>query len=226
MKKIITKLLDFIFLVKLYLKRDETRATLKKNPHFLKLIFIEYQLCKLYRDISGYALSKNERQRLTEDEDAFIYGEIEFLPFFALLKKAKLHQDEIFYDLGSGIGKAVFTAAWYFDCHKIYGIEILPGLHKIAESQLEKNPQLTNIQFINTNFLHYNFSDADIIFINATCLSYSTWENIVTKFNLLKSGSRVIVTTKRILLDSFELLYQNLIPMNGSISLVSIYLKK
>jgi hypothetical protein len=40
----------------------------------------------------------------------------------------------IFYDLGSGTGKAVFAARFVCDFARCIGIEILDGLHKQAAS--------------------------------------------------------------------------------------------
>lgn len=222
-----------ISIIKLYFKRDTIRVILKKNPNYLTFIRLEYQLLQLYHDTCGYFLSKQERQQLTTDEDAFIYGEVEILPFFWLLQKAKIRSEETFYDLGSGIGKAAFVAGFYGNFSKILGLEILPGLHKTAENKLKKisslqndfKKYLTNIQFININFLAYDFSEADVIFVNATCFSYSTWEKLLEKFKLLKYGSRIIVTTKKIPLDSFKLIFRNFIPINKNMSCVSIYLK-
>lgn len=220
-------------LLKLYLARDPTHLELKQRPEYWQFILIEYKLLQLYQAISGANLSQAERKKLQNDEDAFIYGEIQFLPFFALLEKAMPRTGEVFYDLGSGIGKAVFTAALYFDFKKTVGIECLSGLTRTAHAQLKKatdyfssTEKLASIQFVQDNFLNYDFSDADIIFINATCFSYSTWEQLIAKFKLLKSGSRLIVTTKKLPADSFEFIQQSFALMSWGVNLVRIYIKK
>lgn len=233
MSRLFNKITSTLSLLKLYLTRDPIHLELKQRPEYRHFILIEYKLLQLYRAISGADLSQAERKTLLNDEDAFIYGEIQFLPFFALLEKAMPRKGEVFYDLGSGIGKAVFTAALYFDFKKTVGIECLPGLNRAAHTQLQKATdylipieKLAPIQFVEADFLNYDFSDANIIFINATCFSYSTWEQLVAKFKLLKSGSRLIVTTKKMPADAFEVIQQSFALMSWGVNLVRIYLKK
>ena len=185
------------------------------------------KLNSLYKGIPVEEISQNERKRLNLDEDAYICGEIKFLSFYSLLSKANPKSDEIFYDLGSGSGKAVLAAAAYFNFPKTCGIELLPALTTLSQNQLKKanlkNPH--SIQFINDNFLNYDFTEADIIFVNATCLNYSTWENLVAKFKLLKKGSRLIVTTKKIKDEDFTLTYQGFTSMSWGVNTVNIYVK-
>lgn len=213
--------------------KAQLKKLLKNHPEAQSLIDKENFLVELYQTVNARRISQQERKRLGITEDAFVYGEIEFLPFFTILDRVKPQSHEIFYDLGSGSGKAVMTATCYFDLSKACGIELLPGLFAAANAQIQKAYQLkkidsrkiASIKFINDNFIEYDFSDGDIIFINATCLDYFIWEKLLTKLTCLKSGSRVIVTTKKIAHEQFEVIYSGMDLMSWGMNTVNIYRK-
>lgn len=66
----------------------------------------------LYEDVDGYSISRKARVKM--DAFAYTYGEIEFLSFIALLSLVKPNENSVFYDLGSGTGKAVIAAAMVY----------------------------------------------------------------------------------------------------------------
>lgn len=213
------------------LQNHSQQETIKKTLHFLESI---------YKKINAEAISRRDRRRQSLMDDAYVYGEIDFLSFILILEKTKPQSGEIFYDLGSGAGKAVFAAALSYDFSKVYGIERLPGLYKLAQIQINKAVTLAHltpswiknyllkiktIHFINGDFLQQDIADGDIIFINATCLNYYTWEKVVHKLTALKQGSRVIVTTKKISNEQFSLLYHDFELMSWGMNSVNIYLK-
>lgn len=219
--------------IKPYLSNRDLQKKLKLYPHWKELIKTEYFLYDLYKGSNSSGISKQERKRLGIDDDAFVYGEIEFLPFYSILDKAKPQAGDIFYDLGSGAGKAVFVAASFFSIKKAYGIELLPGLCDLAYAQLNKAQDLArvhsqymaDVEFLQDDFLNIDISNGDIIFINATCLSYYVWEQLLAKLMLLKTGSRVIVTTKKIQHASFQVISQTFEVMSWGVNSVNIYQK-
>ncbi len=219
--------------IKPYLSHRELQKKLKLYPHWKGLIKTEYFLYDLYKGLNTTGISKQERKKLGIDDDAFTYGEIEFLPFYTILDKTKPQVGDVFYDLGSGAGKAVFVAASFFKIKKAYGVELLPGLCDLANAQLGKakdlarvhSQHIADIEFLQEDFLHADISNGDIIFINATCLSYHSWEKLLAKLMLLKKGSRVIVTTKKIQHASFQVISQTFEVMSWGVNSVNIYQK-
>lgn len=229
--------LSFCYLGRQFHKNG-VKKYLKHHPYQKRLILAEQFFNSLYAGINPVSVSCKERDNLGLDDDACVYGEIQFLPFFALLDKVEPRANEVFYDLGSGAGKAVLAAALCFDFSRLCGIEMLPALSQLANEQVsnakcmalrEGNaiflPKLDRIQFINDNFLHLNFSDADVVFITATCYHYSTWEKLIDKLIDLKPGSRVIVITKKIQNEKFKLICQSRELMSWGISSVYIYVR-
>lgn len=66
-----------------------------------------------------------------------VYGEL--LPPFVteIIKATGLHADQLFLDLGSGVGNVVMQASLATGCTS-YGIELMPGPAKLARKQLEQ----------------------------------------------------------------------------------------
>ena len=102
----------------------------------------------------------------------------------------KLHDNEagIFYDLGSGTGKAVIAMALCCPFKKLVGFELLKGLwdlsmrsrfayyKNISEKFIKFNElfcldKSNEIDFYNGDFLRQKWTDAAIIFANSTCFS-------------------------------------------------------
>lgn len=166
---------------------------------------------KLYSDVDGHKISLNSRKGLSYWYTGHTYGEITYDGFTNMLKKAEPKKDEIFYDLGSGTGKAVMIATLLYDFFKVIGIEKLPELFRESEKILLNYKEILKSDiskanktfFINGDFKEIDFSDADIILMNATCWSYALI-NITfnKKFEKLKKGTRVIMST--LYLQSYE----------------------
>lgn len=204
-------------------------------PYLIKNIGL---LISLYQGMNTYNVSREARNKLALEDNDFIYGEIEFMSFFTILESLTPQKTDIFYDLGSGCGKAVFAAALFFDFRKTCGVELLPPLVEFANMQKEKlkkiisppptdyQQKVARIHFVCNNFLTYDFLDGTIIFINATSFNLSTWEQLVAKLTLLKSGTRVITTTKKLLHPSFTLLAEKRELMSWGMNSVHIYVKK
>ena len=80
---------------------------------------------------------------------------------FDLFKKINLQNYRNFIDLGSGDGRITLTAALFTNAS---GIEIDP---RLVSASVEMNRRLNlNAKFLQHNFLDYNISNHDIIFIN------------------------------------------------------------
>lgn len=191
-------------------------------------------LDKLYKDVNGMEISLAERERLKTDDPSFTYGEITFPSIATSLAIVDPKPGEVFYDLGAGAGKAVFCAALLNDWKKCYGIEFLPALHECTKTLLDKLrnmpeaqqyfPQiLQHIEFIQSDILKTNFSDADVVYMNATAFAPDMWESLIPKLEALKSGARIIVLTKRLKKDKFELLQETSLPMSWGMNSVMIY---
>lgn len=186
-----------------------------------------YQI--LRRNINGFSLSR--KGRVDNDAMEYLYGEIEFVSFIALLSCVKPQKDTVFYDLGSGVGAAVFACAMVFDVKKCCGIELFPRLHQAALLQQKRLRNISGyaakanrIQFIQGDFLTTNFFDATLIFINATAFIGATWVRLCKRLDHTSPGTTVISTSKPVASPAFRIVHTTRMMMSwGS---VRIYLQK
>lgn len=193
-------------------------------------------LVRLFRNVDAYNISIESRKKEKINSQEYVYGEIVYHSFAEMLSVARPQPNEIFYDLGCGSGKAVFTAAVVYDYLQVRGVEYLKPLYELCLKLLDKYKDIikeypdlkrhgNNIEFINADIREYDFSDADIIFINATCFNRFTWPKVVAKFEQLKKGARVIITTKTFESDHFELIHARSYLMSWGSNSIYIYKK-
>eukprot|EP00501_MAST-03F_sp_TOSAG23-6_P001877 GSMAST32.ASY1.ANO1.1955.1 assembled CDS len=156
----------------------------------------------------GSSVSSKERRGKTYTGSKFVYGEIRFDSFSLAIHKVRIYgglktPGGIFYDLGSGIGKPCFAAALLHDFDKVYGIEMLPGLNKVANDILVKWNELVGdkyawkeTQFICSDLCTFDWTDATVVFANSTCFTEELMAKIAEKALSLKKGTFFITFTK------------------------------
>jgi SAM-dependent methyltransferase len=177
---------------------------------------------RIYQNICGFTLAVNARTQQQLFSYEYIYGEINYQSFIKLLNKCEITSRSIFYDLGSGLGKAVICAALLYDFKKVCGIEQLQLLHeqaKLAEQQTAKN----NIHFYHADILTHDWHDADIIFINASAYIGDFWQQLLKKLIELKKGTQIIVVSKLLPEEYFTVKYSDFMPMSCGIVRVGVY---
>lgn len=194
-------------------------------------------LNKLYQTINSTKLSLSEREQLKADNSSYTYGEILPLSFAGLLEFINPQPHDVFYDLGSGTGKAVLAAALFYDWKKCCGIEFLSTLHQCSENLLTKlyqqlptsnyfSDKKLNVSFRQQDFLQSDLSDASVIFISATAFDYYLWQSLEAKLQTIPTGTRIITVTKRLNDTHFEKLTERTLLHNWGISTAFIYQKK
>lgn len=173
----------------------------------MDIAFIVKKLNSFYQTIDPFAISYEARRKMGIAEDkTFVYGEALPESLAKILKIVEPKKGEIFYDLGSGGGKVVLAAAMMFPFGRVVGIEKLEAL-VVASEKVKTQAKacgyqnLENIQFRCQDFLEADFTDADVIFINSTCLSYETMDALAVKMESLKNGARIVTVTKQLRAD-------------------------
>ncbi|NCT57322.1 MAG: hypothetical protein GW760_06420 [Legionella sp.] len=221
-----------------FLKKRQLRAQIATQFNAETIFDVDRFLNTVFKKNHSKTLSRIYRLIKYKNNREFIYGEIDLLAFHKMIEKAEPKEGAIFYDLGSGAGKAVFSAALYFDFNRCVGIELMDVLYKKSLVSLSKahailkssafvgdvyEQKLSKISFVKHDFLTYDFSDADIIYLAATCLSEQTLGNLINKISMTKRGTRVMIATKKIDHDAFELVYDNVELMGWGLCHFRIY---
>lgn len=190
----------------------------------------------VYENIDGYEVSGRAREKHGMADPTLVYGEITFPAMEQLLARLALPPGKIFYDLGSGVGKAVILAALLGNFSKLMGVEIVEELVAAAETarrrlviELEKNllpgiarPQIT---FLNADIFTIDFSDADVVFIATTCFSDNMMSRLRRRLTMLKTGSTIITMTRTLQMSVFELKEYFMAPMNWGEATLCVYHK-
>ena len=184
---------------------------------------------KLFVDIDGFTLSR--QARLTRDAMEYTYGEIDFISFIALLSLAHPNNNTVFYDLGSGTGKAVLACAMVFNVKKCCGIELFTPLHAAALKQQQRlqllpyyQEKAKTIHWVNADFLNTDFSDATLIFLNSTAFFGDTWAAVSQRLTQTKLGTIIITTSKKLSSNTF--IVKKIIPIQMSWGLVNAYIQQ
>ncbi len=193
--------------------------------HYIKQCLAQYYLNQLYKNIQSFHLAKQAREEQQLFSYEYIYGEINFASFMQLLKWCEIKPQSVFYDLGSGAGKAVMCAALMFDFKKICGIEQLKLLHDCAITIQQSSKYLRDkpIDWYHGDLLNIDWSDADVVFINASAFIGEFWQQVQKKLLSLKEGARIILVSKKLPEDNFELFITQDWGCSWGIARVTIY---
>lgn len=184
-----------------------------------------FQQC--FQNVDGFRLSR--QARLNADAMEYTYGEINFLSFIALLSLAHPTKEKKFYDLGSGTGKAVLAAAMVFDMQFCCGVELFEPLYQAAEqckTLLQSSYHMGAVQFIHGDFLTIDFSQADIIFINATAFWGPVWERLNMKLAELPPETTILTISKMLDAAHFSVKKVTYVQMSWGMATAYVHLRK
>lgn len=158
----------------------------------------------LYSNIDGYKISRLARSKIPYYNITHTYGEVLFDTFWDILQKVNPKKNSVFYDLGAGTGKPCIVASLFTAFSKVVGIEILPDIYKTSTEVLDSYKALLAkrkitlnqlVQFVNADFKDVIITDADVVFVNATCFQYETSRLMMEQFSNLKQGAKIITST-------------------------------
>jgi len=177
---------------------------------------------KFYQQDNPYLIAKAAKEK--HDNDSLTYGEIDTVALLDLLARLKPTAQDVFYDLGSGLGKAVFAAKFCHPQMRAIGIERQAELHDLAE-KIGHSKAPPHAKYICDDFLNVDISDATIILINATAFNGELWEALLAKLKALKPMTKIIITSKKLPSSDFIKRYGAMEKMNWGLCTTHIYEK-
>ncbi|WP_298625169.1 hypothetical protein [uncultured Legionella sp.] len=185
----------------------------------------------LYNGVDGFAVSRVARQK--KDAIELTYGEIEFIPFIALLSLVNPDKDTVFYDLGCGTGKAVLACSMVYPIQKSIGIELLPELYSIAQQQTEKLAtyqdyilQAKKIVILLDDILEADLNEATLIFVNSTTFLGEIWQKLYVRLKTLPKLKTVITTSKALPDEDFTVINSTKLQMSWGVVPAFIHSRK
>jgi len=210
----------------MFYKKWLTNRLIKRWRNNLSIQQHQKVFHSIFDPIDGFTLSRQARTQT--DAMEYVYGEIDFESFIAILSLANPNANTVFYDLGSGTGTASIACSMVFNVQKSIGIEKFEGLHNSANQQkaeLKKIPgyalSANKIYFIHDDFLTANIDPATLIFINATGLFGETWDQLNQRLDQLPKRPIIITTSKPLSAMNYTLTHTTQAKMSWGI--VDIY---
>jgi len=173
-----------------------------------------------YEGSDGYSIARTAKRQQREEGiflDGIQYGEVDPLSFAAALAWCDPKAGERFIDLGSGNGKATLTAAAAFPFASATGVEIMRPLHEAAWRAHQRSRQgdwlqCTEVDFVCADALKHPWTSADVVFVSTTCWTDDMCAQLARDARSLKSGARLVCTSRPLDCTALRLLRRELLP--------------
>jgi H3 lysine-79-specific histone-lysine N-methyltransferase len=192
---------DFNNTLHTFLKDGTIQAHLRTH-RALDLDWVERILGQIYaRTVSP----KVESLRAYQNGSDNVYGEL--LPRFCseIFQKTALNHEQIFIDLGSGVGNVVLQAALEIGCES-WGIEMMPNPCELAALQAKEFPARSRLWGLSVGDVHLLkgdftnsppeiesvFKRADVVLVNNQAFTPQLNDKLRDKFLDLKNGCKVV----------------------------------
>ena len=192
------------------------------RPHNIAASIQAKQLIEtVYEGISGFSLSNEDSVKMRTVGPASVYGEILYDSLEVLLDTLRVGSTDVFYDLGSGVGKAVMQVALNTDAKKVVGLELSANRMDRAFEAKERLIALgytkaaEKLELKEQDFLEASIDDATIIFLCSTCFPDDMMEKLTEKITGLDKPVKII-TLRRINDPQVQLIHEYKLPMSWS----------
>ena len=182
-------------------------------------------LAAAYASVDGYTVAREEKAKQRAAgvfRDGIQYGEVQAAAFARCLEWVQPVAGEVFFDLGSGTGKAVLTAAALHPFAAATGIEIQPRLHEAALAARRAFESIDGAS-LRAERTALECGDAfagdsawaetaDVVFCTTTCFTPELRAALERGVARLRAGARLIVTTQPLESPRLALLRREALP--------------
>ena len=152
-----------------------------------------------------------------------VYGTTPGEAVLALLDFAGATADDVFYDLGCGLGVPTIVAALV--CKKSTGIELLPEIAQQAQAVADAL-KLSNVSFLVGDLKSADVSDGTIVYCYSTCLREESRLALGERVALARPGTRVLTVTHGLTHEALELKERREIGWEGRTRSVYLYIRR
>ncbi|KAL3417745.1 histone methylation protein DOT1 [Phlyctema vagabunda] len=198
---------DFVQAVEKYnrdilsLVRDGSIATNLQSMHHIPYNLVKRILSQAYDRTVSPKVELLSKYKNGTDE---VYGELLAPLVHQLLAEVELKSDQVFVDLGSGVGNVVLQAALEFGCES-WGCEMMQNAYELANAQKKEfqarcrlwgiapgEVHLESANFLENKPIYEAMKRADVILINNHVFTPQTNRSLVDLFLDLKDGCKII----------------------------------
>lgn len=186
--------------IKVYLENGSLAKNLE-HLHHLSPKLVQLILKQAYeRSVSPRVDLLNKYQTGSDE----VYGELCFPFVRRVLTQLELNSDQVFVDLGSGVGNVVLQAALQFGCES-WGCEMMPNACELADRQVAEFAARCRLWGLHAGKVHLEKGDflandvikaalrkADVVLVNNEVFSSETNEALRYLFLDLKDGCYII----------------------------------
>lgn len=185
---------------------------------------VDIELFKTYAFKDQFTVSAEESMDIFSlEKEELTYGEAIWSSIDQILKFINPDKDMVFYDLGCGTGRVCFFANIKYHL-KAYGIDLLPTFINNAE-KIKNKFSLEDVHFIKNNWLNFDFSNADIIYVAGTCLNDETLSELTNKLKSIKKNTYVISVSNELKSEDLSLVKRMYLPFSWGRANVFISIK-
>ncbi|MBS0290367.1 MAG: hypothetical protein JSS07_10100 [Proteobacteria bacterium] len=159
-------------------------------------------LARVYQEVQGVqaAYTTSEYEAFVKEEICVTYGELLYPSVKKIIYEMALDAQDVFLDLGSGIGKCALQIFMQANVNKVIAIEGVSLLHQQAVSVCEKVKSEfplfweagRDLILDEGNFLHANWHNATTIYTCSTCFTQTLLVAIGNKINQFPQVRQVL----------------------------------
>lgn len=154
---------------------------------------------RLYHDVWGYEIPSEDERAIRASKGTSMYGEIMPAAVDKLIGHLDLDTRDVFFDLGSGVGKVVLQVAMTAPVRKCVGVELARSRNQQAvkvlrRARAERLLRARACVFRNADLLESDVSDATVVYCCSTAFSLRFMRALTRKLSGLAPGLRLLTT--------------------------------
>lgn len=152
---------------------------------------------RIYKDICGFKIPKNDERQVRESKGSPVYGEITYGSLNQLLSFLNLSSEDVFFDLGSGVGKVILYTALTSKVKKAIGVELSTTRYNDALAALLNaqyfDPSLSKrCEFKNDDLMNIDLKPATVIYTCSTAFSLSFMRQVTERLSTFPHSFRLV----------------------------------
>lgn len=172
--------------------------------------------------LANWEAARLDLKKLNLTSRDLIYGETPYFSIKKIIQEVRPGgEEDLFVDLGSGIGKVVFFVALNFGLPAM-GIEINPALYR-ASLEIKDKLKIKKAVFVGGNVLEEEFPEGSIFYVHGTSWSEEVYQKLTQKFEEIKPGALVLSVTHPLTAPFLKLVKKIKIDLNWSREPLFIY---